>query len=217
MRSGYGLRSAKRETKDYFIKTRSNSRHSNGSNEPNGDVPSKDIKTKDGKKTDNQTLDNPQQGQLVREIYKGEWKSDKRHGYGVMETSDGYSYVGQWSENMRHGLGTATFPDNTKLEGEFENDNFISRVKKPSTIKSLVTRFKQRLQISCEAAQHAAAVSVQKSHMSLSRAAAARDRALEAAAAGEHAHKESIIAQKRARELIQRTPNSLNVPIPADK
>lgn len=223
MRSGYGLRSAKREPKDYYVNfSRSNSRQSNASNEVNGDVPSKDVKTKADKKrensiADNTIEDNPKPVKLVREIYKGEWKNDKRHGYGVLETSDGYSYVGQWCENMRHGLGAASFPNNTKLEGEFENDNFISRVKKPSAVKSLVTRFKQRLQISCEAAQHAASVSVQKSHMSLSRAAAARDRALEAAAAGEHARQESVIAQKRARDLIQRTPNSLNVPIPADK
>lgn len=221
MRSGYGIRSAKREPKDYYVNfSRSNSRQSNASNEVNGDLPN--SKSKGNRKSDtemdnNVAEDKPKPVKLVRELYKGEWKNDKRHGYGVLETSDGYTYVGQWIENMRHGLGAASFPNNTKLEGEFENDNFISRVKKPSSIKSIVTRFKQRLQISCEAALHAADVSVQKSHMSLSRAAAARDRALEAAAAGERAHQEAFIAQKRARELIQRTPNSLNVPIPADK
>lgn len=153
---------------------------------------------------------------LVRELYKGEWKNDKRHGYGLLETSDGYKYVGQWSENMRHGLGAASYPDNTKLEGEFSNDVFISSIKKQSSIKSLVTRFRQRLQMACEAALQAGDISVQKSHMSLSRAAAARDRGLEAGAAGERARQEAVIAKRRARDLIQRTPNSLNVPIPKD-
>ncbi|KAK3748504.1 hypothetical protein QZH41_008574 [Actinostola sp. cb2023] len=238
MRSGYGIRSAKREPKDYYVNfSRSNSRQSNASAEVNGVVPTKDSKAKGDKKmkavneidiqsngtggddssVDDTPIEQPKPVKLVRELYKGEWKNDKRHGYGLLETSDGYSYIGQWYENMRHGLGSTSYPNNTKLEGEYENDNLISSLKKPSSIKSLVTRFKQRLQITCEAALHAADVSVQKSHMSLSRAAAARDRALDAAAAGERARQESVIAQKRARELIQRTPNSLNVPIPADK
>jgi junctophilin len=152
----------------------------------------------------------------VRELYKGEWKNDKRHGYGLLETSDGYKYIGQWCENMRQGLGIATYPDNTKLEGEFLNDLFTSSVKKQSSIKSLVTRFRQRIQITCEAAMQAGDLSVQKSHMSLSRAAAARDRGLEAAAAGERARQEAVVAKRRARDLIQRTPNSLSVPIPKD-
>ncbi|EDO41562.1 predicted protein [Nematostella vectensis] len=139
----------------------------------------------------------------VRELYKGDWKNDKRHGYGILEASDGYKYIGQWHENMRHGLGVACYPDSSKYEGEFENDNLVVDIKKKGPIKTLVTRFRQRLQVACEAAQQASDLAVQKSHMALSRATAARDRALEAAAAAENARQSTVIAKRRARELMQ--------------
>ena len=136
------------------------------------------------------------------ETYKGEWKNDKRHGYGIIEFSDGYSYVGEWSENMRHGLGVATYPDETKLEGEWKNDELVSDVKKKGPLVSLVTRFKQRLRVVCEGAQDAADKAEQKSHIALSRAAASRDKAADAARAAEDAVNAAALAKKRVRAIM---------------
>jgi len=30
------------------------------------------------------------------ETYMGEWRADKRSGYGISQRSDGYSYAGEW-------------------------------------------------------------------------------------------------------------------------
>ncbi|XP_029781966.1 junctophilin-3, partial [Suricata suricatta] len=45
------------------------------------------------------------------ETYVGEWKGDKRSGFGVSQRSDGLKYEGEWAANRRHGYGCMTFPD----------------------------------------------------------------------------------------------------------
>eukprot|EP00116_Pleurobrachia_bachei_P015334 sb/3475596/ len=42
------------------------------------------------------------------EIYRGEWKNDKRSGYGVLETCTGLKYEGEWLNNYRSGYGLLT-------------------------------------------------------------------------------------------------------------
>ena len=138
------------------------------------------------------------------ETYKGEWKNDKRHGYGIIEDTDGFSYIGEWSENMRHGLGVATYPDGTKLEGEWKHDELVTDVRKKGALVSLVTRFKQRLRVVCEGAQDAAEKAEQKSHIALSRAAASRDKAVDAVSAGEDAVAAAATAKKRVRAIMSK-------------
>eukprot|EP00931_Biecheleriopsis_adriatica_P041537 TRINITY_DN23733_c0_g1_i1.p1 TRINITY_DN23733_c0_g1~~TRINITY_DN23733_c0_g1_i1.p1 ORF type:complete len:1180 (+),score=248.85 TRINITY_DN23733_c0_g1_i1:95-3634(+) len=44
----------------------------------------------------------------THEIYKqyhGQWREDKKHGYGVLFYRNGGVYVGQWVNNQKHGLG----------------------------------------------------------------------------------------------------------------
>jgi len=138
------------------------------------------------------------------ETYKGEWKNDKRHGYGVIEDADGFSYIGEWSENMRHGLGVATYPDGTKLEGEWKNDELVSDVRKKGPLVSLVTRFKQRLRVVCEGAQDAAEKAEQKSQIAMSRADAARDKAVDAVTASKSAVSAASLAQKRVTAIMSK-------------
>ncbi len=40
----------------------------------------------------------------VTEYYAGQWKNDKRCGYGVCERSDGIKYEGEFNNNFRHGM-----------------------------------------------------------------------------------------------------------------
>lgn len=138
------------------------------------------------------------------ETYKGEWKNDKRHGYGIIEDADGFSYIGEWSENMRHGLGVATYPDGTKLEGEWKNDELVSDVRKKGPLVSLVTRFKQRLRVVCEGAQDAAEKAEQKSQIAMSRADAARDKAVDAVTASKSAVSAASLAQKRVTAIMSK-------------
>ena len=138
----------------------------------------------------------------IKEVYRGEWKADKRHGYGVVDCSDRYNYTGQWHENMRHGFGVATLPDGTKFEGEWENDSLVNDIQKKGAIVSCVTRLRQRLRMACEAAQQAKDMAAQKSDMALSRATAARDRASDADTAAEHAREAAAIARTQAQKLM---------------
>jgi len=36
------------------------------------------------------------------ETYMGEWRSDKRSGYGISKRSDGFSYAGEWCVLVLH-------------------------------------------------------------------------------------------------------------------
>ena len=38
----------------------------------------------------------------------GEWKNDKRAGYGISERSDGLKYEGEWFNNKKYGYGVTT-------------------------------------------------------------------------------------------------------------
>ena len=45
----------------------------------------------------------------VIETYMGEWKNDKRTGFGVSERTDGLKYEGEWYNNKKYGYGVTTF------------------------------------------------------------------------------------------------------------
>uniref|UniRef100_A0A803Y5S9 Junctophilin 1 n=1 Tax=Meleagris gallopavo TaxID=9103 RepID=A0A803Y5S9_MELGA len=55
----------------------------------------------------------------------GEWKNDKRSGFGVSERSNGMKYEGEWLNNRRHGYGCTMFPDGTKEEGKYKNNVLV--------------------------------------------------------------------------------------------
>ena len=57
----------------------------------------------------------------VVETYSGEWKNDKRSGYGVCERTDGVKFEGEWFNNKKNGYGVTTFQDGSVEEGEREN------------------------------------------------------------------------------------------------
>ena len=44
----------------------------------------------------------------VTETYMGEWKNDKRAGFGISERSDGLKYEGEWFNNKKYGYGVTT-------------------------------------------------------------------------------------------------------------
>ena len=55
-------------------------------------------------------------------IYQGEYKDGKAHGFGVLFESDGTTYSGQWQNDEQHGHGVQFWSNengNMKYDGDF--------------------------------------------------------------------------------------------------
>ncbi|XP_066527504.1 junctophilin-2 isoform X2 [Hoplias malabaricus] len=98
------------------------------------------------------------------EVYMGEWKNDKRSGYGISERSSGLKYEGEWLDNQRHGYGCTTFPEGGKEEGKYMHNMLVKAVKK-KVIQLKGTKIKQKVERSVEGAQRAAAIAKQKAEI----------------------------------------------------
>nr|XP_033770145.1 junctophilin-2 [Geotrypetes seraphini] len=134
------------------------------------------------------------------EVYMGEWKNDKRSGFGVSERSSGLKYEGEWLDNLRHGYGCTTFPDGRKEEGKYRNNVFIKGMKK-RVIPLKSAKIRQKVDRSVEGAQRAAAIARQKSEIAVSRTAHAKTKGDGAEQAANAANIESGLARTMAREL----------------
>ncbi|OCT60100.1 junctophilin-2 [Xenopus laevis] len=134
------------------------------------------------------------------EVYMGEWKNDKRSGFGVSERSSGLKYEGEWLDNLRHGYGCTTFPDGKKEEGKYRNNLFIKGMKK-RVIPLKSAKVRQKVDSSIEGALRAAAIARQKAEIAASRTTHAKAKAEGAEQAAQAANNESSIARTMAREL----------------
>uniref|UniRef100_A0A8C6WGK6 Junctophilin 3 n=1 Tax=Neogobius melanostomus TaxID=47308 RepID=A0A8C6WGK6_9GOBI len=102
------------------------------------------------------------------ETYSGEWKNDKRTGFGVSRRSDGLQYEGEWLSNKRHGYGCTTFPDGTKEEGKYKQNVLVSG-KRKNLIPLRASKIREKVDRAVEGAQKAADIARQKSEIALSR------------------------------------------------
>lgn len=102
------------------------------------------------------------------ESYMGEWKNDKRSGFGVSERSNGVKYEGEWLNNKRHGYGCTIFPDGTKEEGKYKN-NMLARGIRKQLILLKNAKVKQKVDRAIEAAMRAAAIARTKVEIAVSR------------------------------------------------
>ncbi|XP_040026719.1 junctophilin-1 [Gasterosteus aculeatus] len=134
------------------------------------------------------------------ESYMGEWKNDKRSGFGVSERSNGMKYEGEWLNNKRQGYGCTIFPDGTKEEGKYKN-NALSRGIKKQLIPLRNTKTKQKVDRAIEGAVRAAAIARTKVEIAISRTSHARAKADAADQAAQSASQDSDIARAVAREL----------------
>lgn len=134
------------------------------------------------------------------EVYMGEWKNDKRSGFGVSERTSGLKYEGEWLDNLRHGYGCTTLPDGRKEEGKYRNNVFVKGMKK-RVIPLKSAKVRQKVDRSVEGAQRAAAIARQKSEIAASRTSHAKAKGDGAEQAAVAANNESSIARTMAREL----------------
>uniref|UniRef100_A0A3P9PE45 Junctophilin n=1 Tax=Poecilia reticulata TaxID=8081 RepID=A0A3P9PE45_POERE len=134
------------------------------------------------------------------ETYMGEWKNDKRNGFGVSERSNGMKYEGEWLNNKRHGYGCTVFPDSTKEEGKYKNNVLVRGIRK-QLIPLKNPKTKEKVDRAVEGAQRAAAIARSKVEIAASRTAHARTKSEAAEQASISAVHESEIARTVAREL----------------
>ncbi|XP_068198762.1 junctophilin-2 isoform X2 [Antennarius striatus] len=134
------------------------------------------------------------------EVYMGEWKNDKRSGYGISERSSGLKYEGEWLNNQRHGYGCTTFAEGGKEEGKYMNNMLVKAMKK-RVIQLKGTKIKHKVERAVEGAQRAAAIAKQKAEIAASRTAHSKVKAEGAEQAAQAANSESSIARLVAKEL----------------
>ncbi|XP_016071589.1 PREDICTED: junctophilin-1 [Miniopterus natalensis] len=134
------------------------------------------------------------------ETYMGEWRNDKRNGFGISERSNGMKYEGEWVNNKRHGYGCTVFPDGSKEEGKYKNNVLVRGIRK-QLIPIRNTKTKEKVDRAIEGAQRAAAMARTKVEIANSRTAHARAKADAADQAALAARQECDIARAVAREL----------------
>ncbi|CAK1603054.1 unnamed protein product [Parnassius mnemosyne] len=137
----------------------------------------------------------------VTETYMGEWKNDKRTGFGVCERSDGLRYEGEWLANRKYGYGVTTFRDGTKEEGKYKNNVLITSQKRKHMFLMRSAKFRERVDSAVNAAQRASKIALQKADIAISRTATARGKAEQADEAADQAKEDCDIAQKTAKQF----------------
>ncbi|KAK7891962.1 hypothetical protein WMY93_023925 [Mugilogobius chulae] len=150
------------------------------------------------------------------ETYSGEWKNDKRTGFGVSRRSDGLQYEGEWLSNKRHGYGCTTFPDGTKEEGKYKQNILVSG-KRKNLIPLRASKIREKVDRAVEGAQKAADIARQKAEIALSRTAHAQGKAEAAVAAAQKAQEESRMARVIAKQFspsFQHPGNGMEVQRP---
>ena len=103
------------------------------------------------------------------ETYMGEWKNDRRVGYGVCERSDGLKYEGEWYNNKKYGYGVTTFRDGTREEGKYKNNVIITSNKKKHLFLIRSAKFRERIEAAVNAANRASKIALQKADIAISR------------------------------------------------
>ena len=99
----------------------------------------------------------------------GEWKMDKRSGFGVSERSDGLKYEGEWYNNRKYGYGVTTKPDGTIEEGKYKNNVLVTSNQKRHLFLIRSAKFRERMDSALNAANRASKIAVQKADIAISR------------------------------------------------
>ncbi|XP_012864186.1 junctophilin-2 [Echinops telfairi] len=102
------------------------------------------------------------------ETYMGEWKNDRRSGFGVSERSSGLRYEGEWLDNLRHGYGCTTLPNGHREEGKYRHNVLVKGTKR-RVLPLKNGKVRQKVEHSVEGAQRAAAIARQKAEIATSR------------------------------------------------
>ncbi|KYB27388.1 junctophilin-1 isoform X1 [Tribolium castaneum] len=144
-------------------------------------------------------VEDEQMDPKVTETYMGEWKNDKRSGFGISERSDGLKYEGEWYANKKYGYGVTTFSNGEKEEGKYKNNVLITSQKKKLFLMRSA-KFRERIDAAVNAAQRASKIALQKADIAISRTATARGKAEQADLAAAQAREDSDVATTVAKQ-----------------
>jgi junctophilin len=103
------------------------------------------------------------------ETYRGEWKEDRRSGYGVCQRSDGLRYEGEWLNNRKHGYGSTTLVDGTRIDGKYKNNVLVMPSASKSTGLLKSAKVGDRVAFAVEEARRAAENASQKVEIAIAR------------------------------------------------
>uniref|UniRef100_A0A8C4NE70 Junctophilin 3 n=1 Tax=Eptatretus burgeri TaxID=7764 RepID=A0A8C4NE70_EPTBU len=134
------------------------------------------------------------------EAYSGEWKSDKRAGFGVCQRSDGLIYEGEWLANRRHGYGRTTYPDGRREEGKYRQGSLAAGCRK-GLLPLRVGKARAKMERAVEAAGRAATLAKQKGDIGNSRAVHARAKAEAADSVAQKSQEAARVAKELAKKL----------------
>merc|ERR550532_157421 len=130
----------------------------------------------------------------VTETYMGEWKNDKRCGFGISERSDGLKYEGEWYNNRKYGYGITTH-GGVREEGKYKNNVLVTSNQKRHLFLVRSAKFRERIDSALNAAQRASKIALQKADIAISRTATARGKAEQADYAAVCANEDSSEAR----------------------
>uniref|UniRef100_A0A914C7F9 Junctophilin n=1 Tax=Acrobeloides nanus TaxID=290746 RepID=A0A914C7F9_9BILA len=135
------------------------------------------------------------------ETYKGEWKNDKRSGFGVCERNDGLRYEGEWLNNRKNGYGITFLKDGTKEEGRYKNNVLVCSTRRKGLLFVRSSKLRERIEASVEAANRAASIAQQKADIAESRTMTARERSDAAIHVAEQAKGDADMARILAKQF----------------
>ncbi|UYV83178.1 JPH3 [Cordylochernes scorpioides] len=136
----------------------------------------------------------------VIETYMGEWKGDKRSGFGIAERSDGLRYEGEWHNNKKYGYGVTYFKDGTREQGKYKNNVLITSGRRKHLFLLRSAKFRERISAATSAAVRSSQIALEKADIAISRTATARGKAESADIAVLHAREDAEIARMMARQ-----------------
>uniref|UniRef100_T1K021 Junctophilin n=1 Tax=Tetranychus urticae TaxID=32264 RepID=T1K021_TETUR len=134
------------------------------------------------------------------ETYIGEWKNDKRSGFGICERSDGLRYEGEWYNNKKYGYGVTFFRDGTREEGKYKNNCLVTNAKKKHLFVLRSGKLRERIESAVAAARQAQQIALQKADIAISRTATARGKSEQSDAVAAQSRIDSGIAYKIAKQ-----------------
>lgn len=134
------------------------------------------------------------------EMYMGEWKNDKRCGFGICERSDGIRYEGEWYNNKKYGYGVTIFKDGQREEGKYKNNQLVTSVKKKHLFVLRSSKIRERIDSAVQAANRAQQIAMQKADIAISRTATARGKSEQADYSAAASRQESQLAFQTAKQ-----------------
>ena len=77
--------------------------------------------------------------------YEGDFKYDKRHGYGTYTWLDGTKYEGYWEKDQMHGKGKMIYPEGEKQVGQYVHGKFTGQKYKPVDKRKQILKILKRI------------------------------------------------------------------------